>query len=273
MRGGVLKPGPGRAALASLGVAMILGGCATPPPAADAAARAALAPTGKLRAGVYRGSPTSYIEGGEPRGVGYDLGREMAGALGVPFEPAIFPSNAQLLDAVKAGQVDVVLTNATEERRRFIDFADTVLQIEKSYLVAAGSTIADAAAVDRAGVRVGVSQGSSSQAELGRELKRAAIVPVPSLKEASRLLAERQLDAFGTNNAILHEMSDGLPGSRVLPGRWGVESFALGIPKGRDAGRAWLQSFARSARSTGIVARAAARAGLRGTIEASAPSR
>ena len=31
--------------------------------------------------------------------------------------------------------------------------------------------------------------------------------------------------------------------SRVLPGRWGMEHFALGIPKGRDAGRAFLADW------------------------------
>ena len=253
-----------------LAVVALATACTVSSPRTDGAARAALAPTGKLRVGMYPGSPTSYLpasDAGDARGVAYDLGREMAQRLGVAFEPAIFPSNAQLLDAVRAGQVDVILTNATDERRRFIDFTDTVLQLEKSYLVLAASTIADVTAVDRTGVRVGVSQGSSSQAELARELHHAAIVPVPSLREARRLLLEGKLDAFATNNAILYEMSDGLPGSRVLPGRWGLESFALGIPKGRDAGRAWLESFARSARETGAVKRAAARAGLRGSLE------
>jgi len=259
-----------RSILAILAAPWLIGACAIAPRATDAEFRVALAPTGKLRVGLYPGSPTSYLPaaaGGEPRGVAYDLGRSLADRLGVPFEPAIFPSNAQLLDAVKAGNVDVLLTNATEERRRFIDFTDTVLQLEKSYLVPAGSTIADAAAVDRAGVRVGVSQGSSSQSELARELRHATLVPVASLKDASRMLSEGKIDAFGTNNAILFEMSDGLPGSRVLPGRWGLESFALGMPKGRDKGRAWLQSFARWAGETGAVNRAAARAGLRGTVE------
>lgn len=257
-------------ALAACAVVFLLAACANVASFPDAGARAALAPTGKLRVGLYRGSPTSYIAGdagGEARGVSHDLGRELATRLGVPFEPTVHANNAQLLDAVKAGTVDVILTNATADRKRFIDFTDTVLLIEKSYLVPAGSPIPDAAAVDRAGVRVGVSQGSSSQKELAAELHHASIVPVPTLKEASRMLAAGSLDAFGTNNAILFEMSDGLPGSRVLPGRWGLETFALGTPKGRGDGIRYLQSFARSVRSDGTVARAVAKAGVRGTTD------
>src|SRR5215813_10559869 len=38
-----------------------------------------LAPTGKLRAGLYPGTPTSILNNDEkpPRGVGYDIGQEL----------------------------------------------------------------------------------------------------------------------------------------------------------------------------------------------------
>ena len=258
---------------AALAMVFALAGCAGVPGVPDPQARAALAPTGKLRVGLYPGSPTSIVPGApgaEPRGVGHDVGRELARRLGVGFEHVVFPSNAQLLDAVKARDVDLVLTNATAARRSFIDFSDTVLEVEKGYLVPAGSAVSGIAQIDSPGMRVGVSQGSSSQAELARELHQAKLVPVASLKEAGRLLAEGKLDAFGTNKAILYELGDGLPGSRVLPGRWGLETFALGIPKGREAALPRLRAFAAAVRSDGTVARAAARAGLRGVAEPSA---
>ncbi len=77
-------------------------------------------------------------------------------------------------------------------------------------------------------------------------------------------LTESRLDAYASNKAILHQMSDGLPGSRVLSGSWGEETFAFGIPKGRDAARPYLEAFAKKARDTGAVRRAAERAGVRG---------
>jgi polar amino acid transport system substrate-binding protein len=83
---------------------------------------------------------------------------------------------------------------------------------------------------------------------------------------ATRMLAEGELDAFATNKGILFEMADKLPGSRVLEGRWGLESLAIAVPKGRDAGAAWLKAFAADVAAQGQVQQAATRAGLRGTV-------
>ena len=52
------------------------------------------------------------------------------------------------------------------------------------------------------------------------------------------------------------------PGSRVLDGRWGLESFAIGIPKGREAAMPLVRAFVSDAKTNGAVARAVERAGL-----------
>ena len=52
-----------------------------PAVAADPEPRAILAPSGVLRVALYTGTPTSILPdagSGEPRGVGYDLGRALA---------------------------------------------------------------------------------------------------------------------------------------------------------------------------------------------------
>jgi polar amino acid transport system substrate-binding protein len=258
--------------LAALTIAaLLLAGCGTSPAAPGDEVRQAIAPTGKLRVGLYAGSPTSSVKdpaSGETRGVGHDLGRELARELGIPFEPVVFASNAQLQDAAKDARVDIVFTNATPSRGEYLDFTPTVLEVEQGYLVPAGSQIARAADVDRPGVRVGVSQGSTSQGVLSRELRHAAVVPAPTLAVAREWLSQGKVQAYATNKAILFEMSDKLQGSRVLEGRWGLESFALGVPKGRRQAMPYLTQFAAAARSGGIVDRAAQRAGLRGAVQA-----
>jgi len=250
--------------------ASLLAGCAGPSIAPDADARQALAPTGTLRIGVYLGSPTSMVKdpaSGEARGVSLDLGTELAKRLGVPSEPVVFPKLADVLEALKSGQVDFTVTNATAVRAKFLDFTPPVVELELGYLVVPGSPVASIADVDRPGIRVGVSQGSSSQAVLTREFKHAQVVTAPTLKAAAEMLSQHQVDAFATNKAILFQMSDTLPGSRVLDGRWGAEHLAIGIPKGRDKGMAYLRKFAEDAKAEGLVARAAQRAGLRGTAQ------
>lgn len=255
----------------------LLVGCSASPPAsdggtastADAGLRRTLAPSGRLRVAMYRGSPSSIVEvpGGEPRGVAYDLGRALANRLGVPFEPVVFAKNEDALAAMKAGSTDMAFTNATAARAGFMDFSPPLMDVAKSFLVPAASTLQSIADTQRAGLRIGVSEGSSTEAELRPNYGQATLVRVPTLKAAGEMLADGRLDAFATNNAILFEVSDGVPGSRILPGRWGMEHFAIGIPKGRDAGRAFVADFARSAIELGLVRQAAQRAGLRGTIE------
>src|SRR5581483_1157190 len=113
----------------------------------------------------------------------------------------------------------------------------------------------------------GVTQGSTSQATLSRTLKNATLVAAPTVKAAVDLLASGGIDVYATNKAILNEMSDQIPGSRILDGRWGLEHMAIGYPKGRDAGAEVLRRYAEAAQSEGLVRRAAQRAGLRGTAE------
>lgn len=244
-------------------------GCASTATAPSAEVRRVLAPTGKLRVGVYQGSPTSIVgdpASAEAKGVGFDLGRELARRAGVPFEPVVYPKNADLLAAVKAGAVDMSFTNATPARMKDMDFSPPVLQVEQGYLVPRGSAIAEVSDVDRPGIRVGVSEGSTSEATLSREFKNAALVRTPTLKTAVEMLAAGKLDAFATNKTILHEMSDELPGSKVLDGRWGLENFGIAIPKGRETAMAHVSRFAEDAKAEGLLARAVERAGLRGTV-------
>jgi polar amino acid transport system substrate-binding protein len=255
------------AALA-LAVPLLFAGCAATRPAVDPAARAALAPTGTLRVGVYPGSPTSLVKDvktGAPAGVSHDLAFELGERLGVPVKVVQFSRVAQVLDALKAGEVDLTVTNATEVRARDMDFTEPLVQLELGYLVPPSSAIKSIADVDRPGVRVGVAQGSTSQTTLGRQYKNATIVPAASLAQAKEMFASHAIDTFATNKGILFEMSDGLPQYQVLDGRWGVEHLAIAIPKGRRQGMPYLTEFARELKASGKLQAMVERAGLRGT--------
>ena len=234
--------------------------------AADPEAQKILAPTGKLRAGLYPGTPTSILPDapGGPRGVGYDLGKEIAQRLGVPYEPVVFSKNAEVLEAVKTGRVDMAFTNASAARAKDMDFGPPFLEVELGYLVPQGSKVATLADVDKPGVRVGLTKGSSSDAALSRDLTSAQIVRADTVGIAVDMMAKGQLDTFATNKATLFEMAEKLPGSKVLEGKWGVERHAIAIPKGRDPGRAFVEKFTNDAKSEGLVQAAIARAGLRG---------
>jgi len=245
------------------------GGVAVPPPAPEIndSMRQLLAPTGKLRVGVYPGSPNSMIVGSTPdknAGVGFELGRAFAQYLGVPFEPVVYQMNGEVLTAAKEKKVDFVFTNATPVRAEYIDFVEPVLLIEQSYIVSTNSKIKKIDDIDVPGVKVGVSAGSTSQATLPKLLKNATFVVTPNLQIAEQKIKSGEIDAFATNKAILFELADRLPNSTVLTGAWGYEKISAGLPKGREQGLALLAKFSEEMRQKGFVNEAAARAGLRG---------
>ncbi len=254
--------------------AALLSGCASgraPAPSPSPEVLQALAPTGALRVAVYPGSPTSMVRSAgsdEMRGLSIELGRELARRLGVPAEIVVLQRVAEVVEALKSGRADFTITNATPARAQDLDFTPPLLALELGYLALPGSPVQTLAEVDRPGVRIGVSQGSTSQGVLTRDLAQARIVPAPSLQAAGAMLQRREIDAFATNKAILHELADSLPGARVLEGRWGLEHLAIALPRGRGVAAAeYLRGFAESVRSEGLVGAAAQRAGLRGTVE------
>jgi polar amino acid transport system substrate-binding protein len=228
-----------------------------------------LAPGGKLRVGVYLGSPTSMVRqgaSGEMHGVAYDLGNELAKRLGVAFEPVIHRRVAEVLDAMKAGQVDFTVTNATAARAQDVDFSQPLFSLELGYLVPVNSPIVAIAEVDKAGRRIGVSQGSTSERTLPKMMTQAVIVPAPSLKDAVQMLNDNRIDAFATNKSILFEMSDDIPGARVLEGRWGVEHMAAAVPKARDGAHDYLRKFVDEIQKSGLLSEAIKQSGLRGFV-------
>lgn len=230
-----------------------------------------LAPAGKLRIGVYPGSPTSMVQEpktGETHGLSVDLGNELAKRLDVQVEMIQFQRIADVLEAIKAGGADFTVSNATAARAQDVAFSQTLLSIELGVLVPVASTIATIADVDRPGVRLGVTKGSTSERTLPELLPKAEVIPAQNLKAAVEMFGRGELDAFATNKAILFEMSDRMPGARVLDGRWGVEHLAVAIPKGRDGGLDYLRRFVTDVQSSGLLARAVERAGLRGSAKA-----
>lgn len=247
--------------------ALVLAGCASAPTTTNDAARQALAPTGTLRIAVYAGSPTSMVTvNGEARGLTVELGAELARRLGVPSTLVTYPRVAEVVAALQRGEADVTITNATAERQKLLDFAPPLVALELGVLVGPGSPVTSVDAIDQPGVRIGVSQGSSSQQALGPRLRQAQLVPQPTLQAARDALIAGPLDAFATNKAILFELQGGVPGALVLPGRWGLEHLALGTGKGREAGLPLLRQFSAAVQAEGLVQRAADRAGLRGAV-------
>src|ERR1043165_2757731 len=165
-------------------LAVLMMGCTATATAPTPEARQALAPTGKLRVALQLANPLNVVQdsaSGEMTGVGFDLGKELARRIGVPFEPVLYPSVGALLDAGKSGAWDVAFVGFSPARTKEWDFTALHLEMEFGYLVPRGSSISTIADVDRPGVRVAVQEKSQPDVFLSRTLKNAQIVRAPSL--------------------------------------------------------------------------------------------
>ena len=217
--------------------------------------------------GVYLGSPTSLVRvgpSGESLGIALELGKALGQQLGVSVQVVEFPRVAEVIAAIKDERVDMTFTNATAARAKEMDFTAPLVQLELGILVPTTSSIKNFGDVDKQSVRLGVSQGSSSQSVLGQRLKQTTIVPVPSLEVAASKLQNKELDAFATNKGILFELNEKLSGFQVLQDRWGLENLAIAIPKGRQDALPFLNVFAQKVRENGQLDLMIKRAGLRG---------
>ena len=247
-----------------------LGGCASVDATPSAAGRSALAPTGRLRVG-FLASPlyaTRHPTSGELAGVAVDLGRELAARLGVPMEPVVHNGVATLMAGARPGspgEWDVVLTGITAERAATLDFSAPYLQIEWGYLVGAGAAVADAAAVDSIGVRVGIVERTFADAALPARLARATLVRVGSIAALQALLDDGRADVVVATKATLFAAARDRLGARVLDGTVLVEPVGMAVPKGRDAAASrYVSAFVEQAKAQGLVAAAIERARLQG---------
>lgn len=230
----------------------------------------ALAPTGKLRVGLYVGGPTNIIPGPtaeQTKGVGFDLGKELARRLGVPFKPVIYPNAGGVMDSLKANHLDIAFLARTPERENTFNLTAPFLLIEHGYLTPAGSPISSIGSIDRTGTLIGTPQGGSVNAVLARTIHHATVVPIPGLATAAEMLKSGQVDVFAASKANLFELSGKLPGSHVLEGRIGVDEITIAVTKGREAGIPYLRQFLERAKSENLIAAAVRRANVRGVVD------
>ena len=245
---------------------LVLSAAGAPAQAAPAAAVRELAPSGKLRAAINFGNPVLAQRnpgGGEPRGVSVDLARELARRLGVPVELVLYEAAGRVANAAKSGAWDVAFLAIDPERAADIAYTPPYVLIEGAYLVREASPIRGLEEVDRPGVRVADAMKSAYDLHLTRALKHATLVRAPTSPEVIDVFRREAVDvAAGVRQQIL-QFAAADPTLRVLPGRFMAIEQAMGTPKGRDAGAAYLREFIEEMKRTGFVAQALERSGQR----------
>src|ERR687895_1891010 len=205
-------------------------------PQITSAARAELAPTGKLRVGINHSNFLLVNAGsphGAPKGIAPDLALELGKRLGVPVEFVSFDGAGKTADAIRDGAVDVGFIASEAERANVIEFSTAYLELPATYLVPAGSPLRTLADVDKPGVRIAVSNRSAYDLYLARTLKNAQLVRAEGIPASVKLFVDQKLEALaGLKPGLLADAAN-IPGARVLDGHFTAVQQSIGVPKKR----------------------------------------
>lgn len=221
---------------------------------------AELAPTGVLRAALNLGNPV-LVQGtpAEPRGVAVDIAREIAARLGVPVEFRCFGAARESFQAAVAGHADICFLAFEPARAAQIAFTVPYVLIEGVYAVPQDSPLTTVAAVDSAGIRIGVKEGSAYDLFLTRTLVHATVVRGT---EGTEVFVAQQLEAAAGVREPVTEFVAAHPGYRLINGRFMLIPQAVGTAKTkRPETVGFLRDLVEELKASGFVAEALRRSG------------
>ena len=230
-----------------------------------------LAPTGQLRAAINFGNTALAQKDpatGEARGVSVDLARELSWRLAVPLDIVPYDAAGKVAADATKNKWDVAFFAVDPKRAEDIAFSAPYVIIEGGYAVPAASPVKSIEEVDRAGVRIAVSNRSAYDLYLSRNLKQAQLVRAPSPQASFEMFAKDGLPALAGVKAALVDWAKKNPGYRVLDGRFMLIEQAMATPKDRERGAEYLRKFVEEQKANGFVAAALARSGQKDAIVA-----
>ena len=224
-----------------------------------------LAPAGRIRAAINFGNAVlaQKDESGRPKGITPDLATELGRRLGVPVEFVPFDAAGKVFEAAPQNLWDVAFIAVEPARATALEFTAPYVIIEGTYMVPAASPLKEVGDVDKPGIRIAVGRGSAYDLYLTRTLKNATIVraAVGGGRAMIELFVSEKLDAAAGVRQQLEAYAAGRSDVRVMAGRFQEIQQAMGTPKGRLAGAAYLRAFVEEVKASGFVADAIRRAG------------
>jgi polar amino acid transport system substrate-binding protein len=239
----------------------------------QAAIRSEIAPHGTLRVAMnaaavvlLKQTPDGKITGG----VGVEVGKFMAGKFGAVFELVAYPDSNTYTQSFGKGEWDIGFGAKTPLVAEKADFILDVLLTDYLFVAVPGREFADAAQVDRPGVKIGVGLNSSSDQLLSKTLKSAELLRLPGGGKSIEALRGGQVDVWAASASNVEHVPDRLPGARIMPGAFTSDRTMVILPKGRSA-EAWAKvvEIVNEAKKTGVVRKALEQTGARGVRLAS----
>jgi polar amino acid transport system substrate-binding protein len=219
-----------------------------------------IAPTGKLRVAIAislaGGAFWSTKTGDGYAGVPVDLGREMAGQLGVPVEYVVYQNSGQITDAASNGSWDVTWLPKDPERESRMMFGPIYEVADATYIVKSGSNVTNFATLDQVGTKVAAVNATTTMRGAAAHLKNAKVTGYQTYDEIFGLLSSGQIDAFALSRDQLNKMAQKIPGTRVLDETFKKTVTAVAVPLGHPQALTFVTKFMNEAVTNGTLRKA-----------------
>jgi polar amino acid transport system substrate-binding protein len=240
--------------------AFLLGAAMAATPAKAQDLKGEIAPTGKLRVALAISSAggafwSTKTETGYA-GVPVTLGKEMAAQLGVPVEYVAFQNSGQITDVAAKGAWDVAFLPQDAVRMTKMSFGPVYEVADATYIVKAGSTITNFAALDQPGVVVAAEYNTTTMRGARAHLKNAKVVEYQDVDEIMTVLKNGEVDAFALSRDQLNDMAKNIPGTRVLDETFKKTITAVAVPLNHPQSLAFVTKFMTEAITNGTLRKA-----------------
>jgi polar amino acid transport system substrate-binding protein len=234
-----------------------------------ALAQTEVAPSGALRA-VYLGSnPAQAVRdsaSGEIRGASADLARELAKRLNKPLDLKAAANPPAVIEAVKSGQADIGFVAYEATRLGTVEFSQTYMLVQQSFLVLGDSPIRALGDIDRPGQKIAGTRNDSITLCLKRVLKQATLVELENDPETiAKALTSHEIDALGASRQRLTNFMKNVPGSRLLTDTFFNVPQNIIMPMGKPEALAAVNGYIDEVRASGFLRDAILRGGAVGT--------
>lgn len=215
---------------------------------------------GELRVGMSGNQPPFNVmsRGGSLIGIEVDLATVLAAAIGVELNIVTKPFG-ELLPALSAGEVDVVMSGMaiTAERSREFAFVGPTMFSGKSILTKSQTlaAVTEAGEINRANVRLAALEGSTSQAFVENFLPEAQLITVADYDEAVEMLRSDEIDALVADMPIcllslLRYPNEGLA---TLTQPFTVEPIGIAVPAGDPQFLNLLENYVEALEGAGLM--------------------
>ena len=216
-----------------------------------------IAPTATLRAAYLATNPAQAnrnAETGEMRGVSYNLAQRLAKATGKQLDFKPMPSPPAVIDAVAKGEADIGFVAYEATRLGTVEFSQTYMLVQQTFMVLDGSSIRSPADIDRNGQKIAGTKSDSITLCLKRTLKRARPVELENNPELiAKAISSGEIDALGASRQRLTNLLRSIPGTRLLPDSFFNVPQNIIVPKGQTAVLALVDAFIDEQRASGLL--------------------